>query len=955
TTPDPVLPAPDDTGEAETPDSPPDTSPETQPDNGGEYTTRPPQQGPVTEHDGVSVLEIAGGRVTTLEVAATGAVVKVEITDLPAHGNATVNLDNSIALVLSGSDYSGPLSLGYKITHADGTTESATASFNVAPPAQQAGWGTGTHYMLETDANGDVIVETGDNHRKVYISGSENALSKADIAALEGLKESAITAKWLITHPEYGGSEEMALASDVGMELWYGLTGAWPREATSHWLLFERGHTYEDLGRIIARGSEGESELHPIHVTSWGEGERPVLNSQLRVYQEPSKNVVVTDVTFTNSVSLLGQNGIVENFLFDDVLITGSMFGMDKTKHITFRNSEIQHVAKDAPTGDNWHPHVDRSGGFFAGAVEGLLFENNFVYHNGWSEGYDGTADAGMPPSMYSHNIYLQNTTTDVTFRDNISAMGSSYGAQMRGGGYIEDNAFIDNNAAVSMMGGIYQTDGPIGNFSFFTNNLVTSGAHKMASQIGGLTMGVLNGAYDTTLLDNIVAHLADPNNPEEFEAKRWAHSPLTNDHDPFYDNTIIYNWIGSRYMDYSTLWENDGANGLDSATLNQVTIQNFAAELLDKDSATIKDLMEYIGSLADTELDDTFTADQIIAWFQTGFGLSPQTDGSAVDHRFIPNALADGIRWDNRINWTTNEVPDDGDTVDLGGNWVYYGARTTRIEDLDLGSGGRLHVTSGKLTVEGTLETGARGGLITVEGAGQFWTDGYAGTSRLTIDIDGGRFANIGHVSGTISVSASGGQTILATDGAAFDLGGSSELRIEGSKAKVGFDGAEDSTAVLRMSEGAILTFEGDAKGFSTLTEFRSGHWDQSGSPVKSGVLLDGLLQIDLSSYAGGIGTHTLIAVDAIAGAFEGINIHGLDGRFDATVYVDYERDELRLDLGNGSGQVDIRMLGDAWDGSDEDAELWEELTANQGVHDQTMPWILDDQDDLPDLLSAA
>ncbi|HEV58975.1 MAG TPA: right-handed parallel beta-helix repeat-containing protein, partial [Phycisphaerales bacterium] len=727
---DPVQEAPEDTIPSE--DTPDDSIP-TQPEVGGERTTKPPQQGPITEHDGISVLEIAGGRVTTLEVAATGAVVKVEITDLPAHGNATVNPDNSIALVLSGSDYSGPLSLGYKITHADGTTESHTASFKVAAPTQEAGWGTGNHYMLEADANGDVIVETGDNHRKVYVSGSESALTKADIAALEGLKESAITAKWLIAHPEYGGSEEMALASDVGMELWYGLTGAWPREATSHWLLFERGHTYEDLGRIIARGAAGESELHPLHVTSWGEGERPVLASKIEVFQEPSKNVVFTDVALPSGIRML----IGENFLFDDVLVTGGG-NVQNMQNVTFRNSEIRDASKDAPTNGEWHPHVDRDGGLFASKTSGILLEGNFIHHNGWTEGYDGTASAGQPPSMYSHNIYLQNNTTDVTFRDNISSQAASFGAQLRGGAYVEGNAFIDNNAAVTMLGGIYLTDGPIGNFTFFADNLITSGAHKIAEQIGALTLGIDNGAYDTTLLDNIIAHLADPNNPEEFAEKRWTHSPLSNEHEAFFDNTIVYNWVGSRYESYSVLWNNDGANGLDAETLNKVTIQNFAAELLNQESATIRELMDYIGSLADTDLDDSFTAKDIVAWFQKGFGMDAKPDGAATDHRFVPNALADGIRWDNRVNWTTNEVPDDGDSVDLGGNWVYYGVRTTRIEDLDLGSGGRLHVTSGKMTVEGTLETGAGGGLITVEGAGQFWTDGYAGTSRLAIDIDG-------------------------------------------------------------------------------------------------------------------------------------------------------------------------------------------------------------------------
>jgi len=916
-----------------------------------------PQQGAVTRYNGKSVIEIAGGRVTTLDVAGSGAV-RVEITTPPVHGNATVNPDNSIALVLSGSDYSGPLSLGYTITRADGTTESATATFNVAAPTQQAGWGQGLHYMLEEDASGDLIVETGENHRKVYVSENDSALSRADIAALERLPESSITRAWLLQHPEYGGSEGMAVSTEVGIDIWKGITSPHLNQTESHWLLFERGYTYENTGNLISARLNGESELHPVHITSWGEGARPVLTDKMTFLNHEISNVVISNLVMTGGV--LSTTG--KNIIFHDMLFTDEGLNIQYGDRITLHDSAVTHVVNAPNPGQAYWSGT--KAGLFTNATSGWLIEGTIFHHNGWEDDYhmDWSTEGGMPPNMFSHNVYLQNDTTDVTFRNNITAEASSFGAHIRGGGYVENNLFLDNNNAVDFLGGIYAGDGPIGNFTLFADNVITSGAHKQTDRfIGGLTRGVTNEAHDTTLIGNIIAHLANPDDPDEIAAKRHTNYALNNTREAAYDDTIIYNWKGgdpARVERAFGVFRDTNIERVDPDLADLTTIQRFAAQLMGEETASIRDLMTYLTALPETAHDDAVTAKDIVAWFQQGFGMDARPDGAATDHRFVPNALADGIRWDNRLNWTSNDVPDHGDNVDLGGNWVHYGARTTGIEDLDLGSGGRLHVTSGRLTVEGTLETGARGGLITVEGAGQFWTDGYAGTSRLTLDIDGGRFANIGHVSGTISVSASGGQTILATDGAVFDLGRDSELRIEGAKAKVGFDGAEDSTAVLRMSEGAILTFKGDAGGFSTLTEFRSGHWDQDGSPVKSGVLLDGLLQIDLAGHAGGVGSYKLIAVDTIAGAFEGVNIHGLDGRFDATVYVDYERDELRLDLGKGSGQVEVKMIGDAWDGSDEDAGLWAALTANQGTHDETLPRILvvdDDLPDLPDLLDIA
>ena len=104
---------------------------------------------------------------TVLAVETAQSIASVEITDGPAQGVVTVNPDNTLALVLSGNDFSGALSFDYKITYAGGATETRSAALTVSAPEQQAGWGQGKHYMLETDAQGDLVIETGDNHRKV--------------------------------------------------------------------------------------------------------------------------------------------------------------------------------------------------------------------------------------------------------------------------------------------------------------------------------------------------------------------------------------------------------------------------------------------------------------------------------------------------------------------------------------------------------------------------------------------------------------------------------------------------------------------------------------------------------------------------------------------------------------------------------------------------------------------
>ncbi|WP_300019970.1 right-handed parallel beta-helix repeat-containing protein [uncultured Roseobacter sp.] len=879
------------------------------------------------------------------------SVAAIEISQGPEHGNVTVNPDNTLSVVMSGSDYSGPLSFDYKVSYEDGTTEVNSLSLDVSAPAQAAGWGQGQHYMLEEDENGDIIVETGEVHRKVYISESDDALTRADIAAMEGLEESDITGSWLKANGEYGADEEMALSSDIGMELWSSMTNWRGDGDNSHWLLFEKGYTYEDLGRIIEAGADGESELHPMHITSWGEGDRPVIDTKIVMYQADSANIVFSDIELTAGVF----NSHADNTIFSDVSVTDAGMSIQGVDNFTFHDSEVTHVTRDAPDADYWgNP---RGVGMFVKGVDGILIEGSIAHHNAWEDDYrtDGSTEGGMPPSMFSHNIYLQADTRDVTFRDNIISQGASFGAHIRGGGYVEDNIFLDNNAAVDFLGGDYKNAGPVGNFTLFSDNVITSGGYKTIEKffIGAKSVGVVNDGVATTMLDNIIAHMADPNNPDEIAAKTRADDALKSPHGAAYDDTIIYNWAQDQENGRG-LARDKNVDDLDRDQADQTTIQNFAATLLGKEGATIGELMDYILTLPDTDYDDFVTADDFIAYFQNGFGVTGNGDEAETDHRFIPNNLADGIRWDNRLNWDSEDVPDNGDSVNLAGNWVQYGA-TTSLSNLTLGSGGKLHVNSGRLTVDDVLETGPDGALISTQGAGQFWTDGYTDDARLTIEVNGGRFANTGDFTGQTSIHALDGQTLLATDNALFTLQAGSELRIEGSEARVGFDGTENGTAVFQMADDAVLTFDSDEDGFSTVEEFRSGRWDQAGSDVQSGASLDGTLQLDLSDYTGGAGSHTLIDVDALDGIFDQIDVFGLGSAWNAEVVTDYDSDELRLEITAGSGSISYSTIGDAGQGGDESADLWAALTQGQGVFDESPPVLNDENyNDMPDIMAA-
>ncbi len=440
--------------------------------------------------------------------------------------------------------------------------------------------------------------------------------------------------------------------------------------------------------------------------------------------------------------------------------------------------------------------------------------------------------------------------------------------------------------------------------------------------------------------MDNIVAHLADPDNAAELASKTRSEFALKGTETSYYNDTIVYNWAGAgRHPDSLNLNLGD----LDTNVLDTTTIQRFTAQLLGQETATISDLAAYLRASAQGAFDGMSDAQMIVDFFQAGFGLMPDIRVEAETLRFVPNDLADGVRWDNRLNWSTDDLPGSvaGDSVDLAGNWVIYGG-TSRIDNLDFGDNGRLAVTHGRLDVNGDVITEGRGGHFAIDNAGQVWINGYDGEALLDINVDGGRFANTGAVDGRVDLRVTDGQALLATEGARFDLENGSLVEIVGGSSKVGFEGTDGGTAVMRIENGGILEFEAANGELGQISEFRSGANGAEAVNVNSGINFgEGTLRLDLNGLAGNAGDFTLVSVDEMVGAFSNIDITGLSATRDARLVFDYNSDQVILRLGQegaGSGQMNFSVLGDQMD-AQANAALWAALTSGQPVLGDQMP----------------
>lgn len=869
------------------------------------------------------------GRVTTIQPQSSGdEIASIHILSQSSHGHVSVNPDNSLSLVLSeDSKNQTDTEFRYEITYKNGGLQEVQAKVDVRASQEPEGWGRGDFYMLETGSDGRVVVEHGENHRKVYVTEGAHGLTRAEIAKAEGISADKVTGNWLKNHPEYGATPDKALDADLGMELWYATTGRHVAPS-SNWLLFERGYEYENVGRIVSRGAMGESALNPMYIGAYGEGDDPLIKGTIHIFQDQVKHIVLQGIDATHIRGLVG-----ENLLFDHIGVTLDGLSMENVQNFTMMNSDIIDVARLSPVngGKVWDAGANKISGVYIAGIDGAFLEGNLFDHNGWTAGFKPNLStaAPMPPSKFNHNLYVQSDNMDVTIRDNVFMRGSSFGAQVRPGGVIENNAFIDNNAALNFFSGM--------NYTLLLDNVVTSaGYQKIAKPDGALSMGIHNFGKQTSLIDNIIAHLANPDDPAEQAAKTVVHTPLADKTGPVND-TIIHNWGKGSSLN---------TDGLSASVLDQTTIQNFTAQLLGKTTATIGDLADHLRAQADGKLDTAVDADVINAFFRKGFGLNTTLRTEAEILRFVPDDRADGIRWDNRLNWSTEDLPgaQDDDSVDLGGNRVLFGAETATVDDFIFGNFGQLKTTSGRLDIEGEISTAETGNLLQIDNAGQVWVNEYRDSDLLQIEMAGGRFVNTGTFAGKAEINvAQDAQLILAAAGGRFDLAGGSSLTIGGSKAKVGFDGGDSKIATLHLHDDANLAFVADAIGVGKISEFHSGAFEASN--VISGMRLDGDLMIDLSALGGKTGgTWTLVDTDQLVGSFDSIDVTGLGSSRDALIQVDYVTDELVLlvsEAGKGSGQINSSSNGEA-DFVDQGQNaaleaLWENLQA-------AMPQVTDD-----------
>jgi len=220
------------------------------------------------------------------------------------------------------------------------------------------------------------------------------------------------------------------------------------RNKMPDWLLFKKGDEWPEIGHW---SMSGRSNNELMVITSYGDGlSRPKFSKGISVF---GNNESVSNIAFiglaivpearnpknpTNTATVAAINWLsgADNVLFEDCYFQWTGVSLQDTdnmgiKGVTFRRTHFL----DA------YSVTGHAQGMFLEGVTNFTLDECIFDHNGWAKEIPEAA-----PNQFNHNIYYQyGSDESLTVKNSILSRGSSHGMQLRSGGRVENNLFIEN------------------------------------------------------------------------------------------------------------------------------------------------------------------------------------------------------------------------------------------------------------------------------------------------------------------------------------------------------------------------------------------------------------------------------------------------------------------------------------------------------------------------------
>jgi hypothetical protein len=286
------------------------------------------------------------------------------------------------------------------------------------------------------------------------------------------------------------------------------------RNGYPDWVLFKKGEVWNE--QIIISKS-GKSKDEKILVGAYG-GESYAYRPLIRSPSDTGPaikvccNLLPSNITFAD-LKVIGYNesGIkiqgygAKNYLFEDMDISdtpgsGIIINSTAGDGINLSKNFTNIVLRRSIIINN--SALYESQGIYATGVDGLVIEENLFDHNGWSVSADR--------DLYKNNILIDNEGNfNTTIRNNMVFRASSHGLQLRPGGVIDNNLFVQNPVGILFGGGdgySLPNSNPNGVNGSLTNNVIIEGVDISSTVRKGYGIDVLN-ANNVSIENNVLAH----------------------------------------------------------------------------------------------------------------------------------------------------------------------------------------------------------------------------------------------------------------------------------------------------------------------------------------------------------------------------------------------------------------------------------------------------------------
>lgn len=329
------------------------------------------------------------------------------------------------------------------------------------------------------------------------------------------------------------------------------------RDGFPDWLQLREGDNFPQFSGISLNKS-GRSPGEPIVLTTYGSADvRPVVNTNGApgVTMSNVSNIVIAhlDLDPTDGVAQFRPDGSHPRAVFvyencHDILIEGCRFtnfgaGIEcgplseenANTNIAIRRNVID-TTYTMTSGQSTQ-------GLLVRLTNGLLIEENFFEHCGWSS----EDPRSEPPNGLDHAIYIQMNNTGCVHRGNIVTRPSAAAMQCRSGGLIENN-FVTESACGFRIGGAGATSEPLGWVQATLQGNVAIDGIDYNGQHGVATAVRIHNAGGVVVRDNVFANTLQTSSNQaraiNFEPHlSWGNRAIT------IEDNIVYDWGGRAVM----------------------------------------------------------------------------------------------------------------------------------------------------------------------------------------------------------------------------------------------------------------------------------------------------------------------------------------------------------------------------------------------------------------------